>query len=312
MLESLESLPEDFLHLRSFTTEQLDSILGLADEFREQRLNPANGLVLALLFEKPSTRTRVSFSVAMHQLGGDDIFMSPDDIQLKRGETRADTAQTLTRYVDAIAYRTYEHERIETLANNTNIPVINALTDSFHPCQALSDAFTCRKKYGNFDFQLTFVGDGNNVCQSLLQAAKVFGFNLIISNPKGYEPLDPLDENSESNFDNIHLVRDPMEAVQDTDFIYSDVWASMGQEDESNHRQSIFEDYQVNASLVEEASASVKVMHCLPAHRGEEITGEIMDGPKSIVFDQAENRLHVQKALLAALLLNNDELQQLV
>lgn len=307
MIENLGEFPKDFLSIESFSRDQLMGLMDLTDRLHDETYDVCRNQVLALLFEKPSTRTRVSFSVAMHQLGGDDIFMSPEDIQLKRGETIPDTARTLTRYVDVIACRTFGHERIELLAEHTDIPIINALTDHVHPCQALADVYTMVNHSEGDTFKVTYLGDGNNVCRSLMHAAEVFEFPLTISCPDDYEPGLQPDELSYVSFE-----KAPKHAVQDADFLYTDVWASMGEEEEHETRKKVFQDYQINDELLKEAPSSARVMHCLPAHRGEEITDSVMDGPQSIVFDQAENRLHVQKALLAALLIPSEQLQSLL
>jgi ornithine carbamoyltransferase len=265
-----------------------------------------SGKTLALLFEKSSTRTRVSFEVAMNQLGGRSLFLNPQDIQLGRGETVPDTARTLSRYVDCIAYRAFDHEKMLDLAGNSSIPVINALDDLEHPCQALADIVTISERMGLEGPKITYVGDGNNVCNSLLLACSLLGIDISIACPEGYEPDASILKEAErlaseaGSVCSIHT--DPKEAVQESEIIYTDVWVSMGDEEEAKRRLDVFRGYQVNSDLVSLASPECLVMHCLPAHRGQEITAEVIDGPRSIVFDQAENRLHAQKALLVYLL----------
>jgi ornithine carbamoyltransferase len=261
---------------------------------------------LALIFEKSSTRTRVSFEVAMIQLGGRSIFLNPQDLQLGRGETISDTARTLSRYVDCIAYRSFDHKKVLELARSSSIPVINALDDLEHPCQALADVLTITEKKGRKEVKLAYVGDGNNVCNSLILACTLTGIGIEVACPNGYEPNQEIlrqaqDLASQRNSE-CRLVQNPREAVRSADVIYTDVWVSMGDEEEAERRLKDFGDYQVNSDLVSLASPDCMIMHCLPAHRGQEITDEVLDGPRSVVFDQAENRLHAQKALLVALL----------
>ncbi len=264
------------------------------------------GKTLALMFEKSSTRTRVSFEVAMNQLGGRSLFLNPQDMQLGRGESIPDTARTLSRYVDCIAYRAFDHEMVLDLARNSSIPVINALDDLEHPCQALADIVTILERRTPKGLKLTYVGDGNNVCNSLLLACSLIGIDISVACPEGYEPDQSIFEKARKlasqSGSRCDIIRDPKEAVHDSDIIYTDVWVSMGDEEEAKRRLEAFVDYQVNLSLVSLASPDCLIMHCLPAHRGQEITDEVVDGPRSIVFDQAENRLHAQKALLIALL----------
>lgn len=261
---------------------------------------------LALIFEKSSTRTRVSFEVAISQLGGRPLFLNPDDLQLGRGETISDTARTLSRYVDCIAYRASDHDNVLELAQSSTVPVINALDDLEHPCQALADALTIEEKKNRDGLKLAYVGDGNNVCNSLTLVCTLMGIDIAVACPKGYEPDQGIlgqarDLASQRNSECL-IIQDPKEAVQNADIIYTDVWISMGDEKEAQRRLKDFRDFQVNSDLVSLASSDCIIMHCLPAHRGQEITDEVLDGPKSVVFDQAENRLHAQKALLLALL----------
>ncbi|MGC1455965.1 MAG: ornithine carbamoyltransferase [Nitrospirota bacterium] len=265
------------------------------------------GKSLGMIFEKSSTRTRVSFEVGMFQLGGQALFLSPGDLQIGRGEPVEDTARTLSRYLDGIMIRTFSQKAIEELARFASISVINGLTDVHHPCQALADLLTIqetRKKLKGLT--LAYVGDGNNVANSLIQACVKVGMHFAIASPRGYE-LDPAimrqarAEAKQTNAD-VLVTTDPFQAVRNADVVYTDVWASMGQEAEHAKRLKAFRGYQVNAKLMEKAGPGALVMHCLPAHRGEEISEEVIDGPQSVVFDQAENRLHVQKAVLEMLL----------
>ncbi len=260
---------------------------------------------LAMIFEKASTRTRVSFEVAMAQMGGYAIHLDETQTQLQRGESLSDTALTLSRYVSGIMMRARHHEDILELARYATVPVINGLSDLEHPCQALADLFTIEEKIGFEDTKLAYVGDGNNVCNSLLLGSSIVGLDMTIGCPKGYEPdqeiLAAALKNAYKNKSKLKVINDPREAVRRADVVYTDVWISMGQEKEERARLKVFRRFQVNSELLKNANNPV-IMHCLPAHRGLEITDEVLDGPKSIVFDQAENRLHVQKALLHTLL----------
>ena len=268
---------------------------------------PLKNKNLAMLFEKASTRTRVSFEVAMAQLGGHALYLNPQDLQLGRGETIADTARVLSRYVDAIVYRAYRHEDVAELAKWTTVPVINGLDDVEHPCQALADFFTIQERKGNLKgLRLAYVGDGNNVCNSLLLAAAVVGMDMAVACPDKFRPrpeiLAQAREVASRTGAKLTVQPDPVDAVKGADVVYTDVWVSMGMEKEKPERERIFLPYQVNQQLVNKANEDAVVMHCLPAHRGLEITDEVIDGPKSVVWDQAENRLHAQKALLVKLL----------
>ncbi len=253
---------------------------------------------LALFFEKASTRTRISFEVAMAQLGGHSIYLNPRDTQIGRGEALKDTALTLTRYLDAVAIRAFKHSTIEDFARYSDISVINALSDREHPCQALADLFTIKEKKGTFDLKLAFIGDGNNVCNSLIGGSALVGLEISVATPPGYEPNNGILKMAKSiSGSKVDVTNDPLEAVRDAEIIYTDVWTSMGQEEEESQRNIDFRDYQVNRSLVGK-SKNALIMHCLPAKRGLEISEDVLEGSQSIVFDQAENRLHVQKALL--------------
>lgn len=271
---------------------------------------PIKNKSLAMIFEKPSTRTRVSFEVAMAQLGGHALYLSPRDLQIGRGETIADTAKVLSRYVDAIMYRAFKHKIMIELAKNATVPVINGLDDLEHPCQILADLLTIKEHKGDFKgLNLAYVGDGNNVCNSLMLGCALVGMNMNVSCPSAFLPDDKILENAsriaQENRVHLHLSSNPTEAVRNADIIYTDVWVSMGDEDERERREEIFAPYQINSELVKHAKPDCIIMHCLPAHRGLEITDDVIDGEHSIVLDQAENRLHGQKALLVRLLMED-------
>ncbi|MEF8832430.1 MAG: ornithine carbamoyltransferase [Candidatus Thermoplasmatota archaeon] len=287
--------------------DELKEILRRAGEMKKKCKNgeyptPLENKSLGMIFEKPSTRTRISFEVGTTQLGGHALYLSPKDLQLGRGETIADTARVLSRYVDGIMYRAFDHEMMVELAENSSVPVISGLDDKEHPCQILADLLTIREKKGNFDQKLTYVGDGNNVCNSLLLGSAIVGMDMVACTPEDYKPDQDIFEKAvelgKKNGAEITHHDTPIEAVKDADIIYTDVWISMGDEDEKEKRKKDFKKYQVNKELLKPAKDDVIVMHCLPAHRGLEITSEVMDGPHSVVFDQAENRLHAQKGLM--------------
>ncbi len=301
-----------FLCLADFQRHELEAMLDLAIRLKEEHRAGGNapllaGKVLGMVFQKPSLRTRVSFDMAMRHLGGDALYLSPDEIGLGKRESIADVSRVLSRYVDAIMARVFAHEHILELARHASVPVINGLSDFNHPCQALADMLTIREHFGRLEgLRLTFVGDGNNVAVSLLIACARLGLDFTIASPEGYDlPAQALEQGrrlaKESGID-IRLLRDPHQAVRGAHVIYTDTWTSMGQEAEAEQRKKVFPPYQVNARLVEEADPSAIVMHCLPAHRGQEITDDVADGPHSVIFDQAENRLHAQKAILVTLL----------
>jgi ornithine carbamoyltransferase len=302
-------MPKDFLSLYDWTKAEIDSLLSRTAQLKMELKRgiphfTLTGKTLGMIFEKPSTRTRVSFEVGMAQLGGQGIFLSSAELQLARGETVADTARVLSRYVDGVMIRTFSQKMVEELAANATIPIINGLTDLLHPCQVLSDVFTILEKRGRYaDLSIVYVGDGNNVANSWINAACRLGLSLTLACPKGYQPNEGILARALQQVGTkIRKTMDPLEAVKGADVIYTDVWTSMGQEKEVGERRETFKPYQVNQKLVEKANEDVLVMHCLPAHRGEEITDEVIDGPHSIVWDQAENRLHVQKAILERLL----------
>lgn len=294
----------DFLQISDLSADEAQELFKLAAAMKsgEYRERPLAGKTLALIFAKSSTRTRVSFEVGTFQLGGHAIFMSSQDMQLGRGETIADTAKVLSRYVDGIMIRTFAHSDVAELARNATIPVVNGLTDLVHPCQVLSDVFTVSEALGSWQGKVVaWVGDGNNMANSWLNAAALLGFELRIACPEGYEPDREIFERAKQATA-VAVFEDPDEAVRGAHVVNTDVWASMGQEADANARRLAFRGYTVDSDLMRLAAADAIFLHCLPAHRGEEVAGEVIDGPQSRVWDQAENRLHVQKALIATLL----------
>jgi ornithine carbamoyltransferase len=300
---------KDLISIFDLTSGEIDQIFTLAQNLKKwlqdgKNHRPLAGKTLAMIFEKPSLRTRVTFTAGMTQLGGNAIFLGPNDISMGVRESVSDTARNLERWVDAIMARTFSHESVVALAREASIPVINGLTDRSHPCQVLSDCFTVREKFGSLsDIKVAFLGDGNNVAHSWLYAAARMGFRFSIACPPGYEPLEEIVNGSRSEAgERVQVTHDLAEALKDADVVYTDVWASMGQEREAEERKRIFAPYQLNKAALALARPNALVMHCLPAHRNEEITDEVIDGPQSIVFDQAENRLHVQKAILVLLM----------
>ena len=290
-----------FLTLLDIEKSQLKQLIHRAIELKQDyRQGKAPELLknktLAMIFDKSSTRTRVSFEAAMAQFGGDAIFLSPRDTQLGRGEPIEDSARVLSRMVDMIMIRTFEHDDLEKFAAHSSVPVINALTDMYHPCQLLADMQTYIEHRGDIAGKVVaWIGDGNNMCHSYINAARQFDFTLQIATPEGYEPNDDI---VRAAGDCIKLSHDPQEAIRNADLVTTDVWASMGQEEQQQEREKIFAGFQVNAELMKLAQANALFMHCLPAHRGEEVTAEVIDGQQSVVWDEAENRLHAQKALL--------------
>ncbi|GAB6098721.1 ornithine carbamoyltransferase [Halanaerocella petrolearia] len=265
------------------------------------------GKTLGMIFAKSSTRTRVSFETGIYQLGGQGIFLSSQDIQLGRGETIADTAKVLSRYIDGIMIRTFDQEEVEDLAHYGSIPIINGLTDKYHPCQALADLFTIQEKKGDLsDLKLTYIGDGNNMAHSLMLAAAKVGMDISLATPQDYTPqvevIESAKKLAQANNCQLEVLTETKAAVKGADVVYTDVWASMGDEDEAQERKNKFQSYQVNQEIIELAAAEAIFMHCLPAHRGEEVTAEVIDGEQSIVFDQAENRLHLQKGIMVKLM----------
>jgi len=298
-------MKRDLLTIRDLSAEEILHLISEARRMKKEwaggSLRPTlGGKILGLVFVKPSTRTRVSFEAAMYRLGGHCIFMTARETQIGRQEPLADTARVLSRYVDVVAVRTFAQEDVEELARFASIPIINALTDLYHPCQVLSDLVTIQEIRGNLDnLHVAWVGDGNNVAHSWINAAARLGFTLSLACPHQYRPdAEVLRWAQSQGRGSIRVVDDPKDAVAAADFLYTDVWASMGQEEEAEERRAIFRPYQINEELLAAAPPHAKVLHCLPAHRGEEITEAVIEGPQSVVFDQAENRLHLQMALL--------------
>jgi ornithine carbamoyltransferase len=302
----------DFVRIGTWNSEELKTALDLADELKElrklrdpQELLP--GRMLGMIFQKPSTRTRVSFEVGIVELGGYGLYLSANDLQLGRGETIKDTGHVLERYLDAIMIRTFAQEDVEQLAEDADIPVINGLTDYAHPCQALADLMTIRERLGRLSgARLAYLGDGNNVCVSLMVGAARFGMRFVAATPQGYEPdqdaVTAARRAAVQMGGTVELTHDPREAAREADVLYTDVWTSMGQEKESERRRKDLAGYQIDEELLSHSSADAIVLHCLPAHYGEEITEEVLYGPHSAVWDQAENRLHAQKALMALII----------
>jgi ornithine carbamoyltransferase len=291
----------DFLAIPDYSREELLALFELAERMRsgQYREKPLAGKSLAMIFMKASTRTRVSFEVGAWQLGGHALFLSPRDVQLGRGEPIADTSRVLSRYVDGIMIRTFAHAEVEELAKYADVPVINGLTDLLHPCQILADLLTVRQHLGGIDGRkVAWIGDGNNMANSWINAAYRLGFDLTLACPEGYEPDKDVLARAQSAA-KVRVVRDPAEAVEGADVVNTDVWASMGQEDEQAIREKAFKGYIVDDALMSRAQQDAIFMHCLPAHRGEEVSASVIDGLQSVVWDEAENRLHVQKAIMA-------------
>jgi len=296
----------DLLSLADISPKEVQELLEMATQLKSQKLKLQCNKVLGLLFSKASTRTRVSFSVAMYQLGGQVIDLNPNVTQVSRGEPVQDTARVLERYLDILAIRTFAQQELESFAHYAKIPVINALTDLEHPCQVLADLLTVKEYFNTFaGLTLTYLGDGNNVANSLVLGCALAGMNVRVATPNGYEPNAAIIETARSiagNKTEVILTHDPEAATKGVNVLYTDVWASMGQESEADDRTPIFQPYQINEQLLDLADPEAIVLHCLPAHRGEEITDEVIEGSQSRVWDQAENRMHVQKALLASIL----------
>ena len=297
-------MKKDLLSIQDITKDEILALIdrGLKIKAEKRRTDmPLKGYTLGLLFEKPSTRTRVSFETAMFRLGGNTIFMNKQDTQLSKNETVKDTARVLSRFLDILVVRTFSQEMLEKMAKWADIPVVNALTDMYHPCQILSDAMTLKEKLGTLEgIKVAWVGDGNNVAHSWINLASRLGFRLVLACPPAYFPSKEVLMHAGKN---VEVTTDPAEAVKDADAINVDVWTSMGQEKEREQRLKDFAGYQLNRSLVDMAKPDVIVMHCLPAHVGEEISEEVFEGPHSVVFDQAENKMHLHQALLEAMLL---------
>ena len=301
-------MKKDFLCLTDWTAAELEAIFDLTRDLKaRQKRNKTHhllkGKTLGMLFEKSSTRTRVSFEVGMYQLGGHALFLSSGSTQMGRGEPIKDTARVMSRYVDGVMIRTFSHEAVEELARLSDIPVINGLTDSYHPCQLMADLFTViehRQDYRNLCY--CWIGDGNNMANSWINAAAVFGFELRIATPAGYEPDARVRSRAEKMGARVTYTSDPLQAARGAQVLNTDVWASMGQEQEQKAREKAFAGFQINREVLAIADPECIVLHCLPAHRDEEITDEVIEGPHSVVFDEAENRLHVQKAIMASLM----------
>lgn len=306
--KKVPQLPKDLLTVADIPREKIGDLIRLAKKLKTAHRKgrpayPLKGKTLGLIFEKPSTRTRVSFEAGMNQLGGQALFLASEKIQISRGESLADTAKVLSRYVDGLVVRTFNQSALEEWARHTSIPVINGLTDHCHPCQALADLLTIVEKKGPAKgLKLAYIGDGNNITHSLLEIGAKVGMHVSVGCPPGYEPDNTIVKQARvegaQTGASIEITHDPMVAAKHADAIYTDVWISMGQEDEQEPRMAAFAPYQVNSQLLKQAKPNAVVLHCLPAHRGEEITAEVLDGAQSVVLDQAENRLHIQKAIL--------------
>ena len=302
---------KDLISIADLSQSDIEEIFNVTRELKEWHNKGydekcLSGKILGMIFEKSSMRTRVSFEVSMVQLGGHAIYLTQNDINLGKREAVKDGARVLSRYVNGIAIRTFGQDTIQELARYATVPVINALSDYLHPCQALTDLYTIKEKFGTYtNIKIAFIGDGNNVARSLAQICTKLGIHFHVASPKGYELTPDFVSKTKQMADGndlIHLYQDPKEAAEKANVLYTDTWVSMGQETEEEVRKQAFKDFQINSDLLKSAKDDVKVMHCLPAHRGEEITDEVIDGPHSIVYDQAENRLHVEKALLKLLL----------
>jgi len=303
---------KNLVSIDDLSREEVDQILEIAEIIKLRHYSQENqpilkGKVLGMIFQKPSLRTRVSFETGMIQLGGEAIYLGPDDIKLGQREATKDIAQVLSRYVNGIMARTFSHNIILELAKYSTVPVINGLSDLLHPCQILGDLLTIKEKKGRLsNLKLAYIGDGNNVAHSLMFGAVKVGMDIVLATPSGYEPrseiIEKAKEGAQKTGSKLEIIQDPVEAANGADIIYTDVWTSMGFEKESEIRKNVFKSYQVNQGLANKAKDDVIILHCLPAHRGEEITDEVIDGPHSMVIDQAENRLHAQKAVLALLL----------
>jgi len=306
-------MKQDFLAVSDKTPEELQELLDLAVKLKKEHFENGNkplfkGKVLGMIFQKPSLRTRISFDMAMRHMGGDALYISPAEIGLGQRESIHDVSKVLSGYVEVVMARVFAHQHVLDLAKYASIPVINGLSDYNHPCQGMADALTIYEKFGNLkDLNVTFVGDGNNVAVSLMHICSKLGANFTIANPEGYDITAKAVEDAKTfakvSGSKLNFVRDPHEAVKNAHVIYTDTWTSMGQEEETEKRKKVFPPYQVNAALVDEADKDVIVMHCLPAHRNQELTDEVADGPHSVIFPQAHNRLHAQKAVLYKLLL---------
>jgi ornithine carbamoyltransferase len=309
---SIKMKGKSLISINDLTLEEIYQIFDLAKSLKEKLLagephKLLEGKTLGMIFSKPSTRTRISFEVGIYQLGGIGLYFNQNDLQLKKSENIQDTAKVLSRYLSGIMIRTFDHQDVIDLAKYGSIPVINGLTDLLHPCQVLTDLFTVREKKRKLQgLKLAYIGDGNNMAHSLLHGCSKVGMDIAIASPSGYKPNEEIVKNSQINAkymnSRIEILDDPVAAVKNADVVYTDVWASMGQEAEAQDRKKKFQKYQVNPQLVKNAKEDYIFMHCLPAHRGEEVVNEVADSPNSVIFDEAENRLHVQKAIMALLM----------
>ena len=309
---SIKMKGKSLISINDLTLEEIYQIFDLAKSLKEKLLagephRLLEGKTLGMIFAKPSTRTRISFEVGIYQLGGIGLYFNQNDLQLKKSENIQDTAKVLSRYLNGIMIRTFDHQDVVDLAKYGSIPVINGLTDLLHPCQVLTDLFTVREKKRKLQgLKLAYIGDGNNMAHSLLHGCSKVGMDIAIASPSGYKPNEEIVRNSQINAkymnSRIEILDDPVAAVKNADVVYTDVWASMGQETEAQERKKKFQKFQVNPQLVKNAKEDYIFMHCLPAHRGDEVVDEVADSPNSVIFDEAENRLHVQKAIMALLM----------
>ena len=302
-------MKRDFLSIADYSREEIEEIFQITKDLKNKTKNRTKhhlceGLTMSMIFAKPSARTRISFETGMVQLGGYALYLSPNDIGIGKRESVKDIARVISRYNDIIMARLFDHEHILELAKYASVPVINGLTDYNHPCQIMADMYTVKEHFNRIEnLKITYVGDGNNVANSWINLAVKLPMHLVICSPSGYEPdKTTVDYAKNQGISQIEVLSDPIESVKDADVIYTDVWASMGQEEEAAERKKVFMKYQINDELLKHADPNAKVMHCLPAHRGDEITDSVIDGPQSIVFDEAENRMHVQKAIIVKLL----------
>ena len=298
-------MPRHFLSIFDLKKAEIEQIITRSAQLKKEKKNSVphhslQGKTIGMVFEKLSTRTRVSFQVAINDLGASPIYLNPNDMQLGRGEIIADTAKVLSSYLDAVIIRTYGQERIDDFALNSSVPVINALTDLGHPTQIIADLFTIKENGIDINnFNLTYIGDGNNITNSFIAASSLLGYNITVCCPKGFEPdKEILSKSRKIGKNKIEIDHDPASAVKDADVVYTDVWVSMGQENDSDGKENVFQPYQINGDLLENTKDDLLIMHCLPAHRGEEITDEVLSSPNSVVFEQAENKLHAGKAIL--------------
>lgn len=300
---------KNFISIADYSRSEIEAIFDLTKELKDKVKNGeqhhvCKGKTMSMIFAKPSARTRISFETGMYQLGGYALYLSPNDIGIGKREAVKDIAQVISRYNDIIMARLFEHKHMLEMAEYATIPVVNGLTDYNHPCQIMADIYTIKEHKGRHtDLKITYIGDGNNIANSWINLAAKLPLNLVICSPGGYEPdKTTVDYAMKMGISSVEVITDPVTAVKDADVIYTDVWASMGQEAEAAERRKIFMPYQVNRQLMKHADENALVMHCLPAHRGDEITNEVIDSPQSIVFDEAENRMHVQKAIIAKLI----------